>query len=150
MTTSRNYLLLLLLVIPCYTFKKNIKSIRGPLYDGQCLHDTIRQNLPDNIKLGDTLTNVVIPTFDINRLQPVIFSSYEIKEKPYMNVKLSDICIATSAAPTYLPPHYFETIREKKKIESDVSIINLICYVYVLCSNSMFYVYLIYVTICNM
>ncbi|KAJ0800494.1 putative galactolipase [Helianthus annuus] len=119
MPTSRNYLLLL--VIPCYTFKKNIKSIRGPLYDGQCLHDTIRQNLPDNIKLGDTLTNVVIPTFDINRLQPVIFSSYEIKEKPYMNVKLSDICIATSAAPTYLPPHYFETIREKKKIESETT-----------------------------
>ncbi|KAM0014210.1 putative patatin-like phospholipase domain, Acyl transferase/acyl hydrolase/lysophospholipase [Helianthus debilis subsp. tardiflorus] len=35
-----------------------------------------------------------------------------------MNVKLSDICIATSAAPTYLPPHYFESVREKKKIES--------------------------------
>ncbi|KAJ0592165.1 putative galactolipase [Helianthus annuus] len=104
-----------------YKFRKIIKSIRGPLYDGQCLHDTIREYLPDNIKLGDTLTNVVIPAFDINKLQPVIFSSYEIKEKPYMNFKLSDICIATSAAPTYLPPHYFETEREKKKIESETT-----------------------------
>lgn len=25
------------------------------------------------------------------------------------NAKLSDICISTSAAPTYLPSHYFET-----------------------------------------
>ncbi|KAJ0599604.1 putative patatin-like phospholipase domain, Acyl transferase/acyl hydrolase/lysophospholipase [Helianthus annuus] len=29
-----------------------------------------------------------------------------------MNAKLSDICIATSAAPTYLPPHEFKTFHE--------------------------------------
>ena len=27
-----------------------------------------------------------------------------------MNALLSDICIATSAAPTYLPTYYFETV----------------------------------------
>lgn len=26
-----------------------------------------------------------------------------------MDAKLSDICIGTSAAPTYLPAHYFQT-----------------------------------------
>jgi len=26
-----------------------------------------------------------------------------------MDAKLSDICISTSAAPTYLPAHYFKT-----------------------------------------
>lgn len=32
-----------------------------------------------------------------------------MKKKPYLNALLSDICIGTSAAPTYLPPHHFET-----------------------------------------
>lgn len=26
-----------------------------------------------------------------------------------MNARLADVCIGTSAAPTYLPAHYFET-----------------------------------------
>ncbi|KAJ0800484.1 putative galactolipase [Helianthus annuus] len=95
----------------CNTVTKILKNISGPLYDGKCLHDTIREKLKD-IKLGDTLTNVAIPTFDIKKLQPIIFSSYEIEEKPHMNAKLSDICIATSAAPTYLPPHEFKTFHE--------------------------------------
>ncbi|KAM0014212.1 putative patatin-like phospholipase domain, Acyl transferase/acyl hydrolase/lysophospholipase [Helianthus debilis subsp. tardiflorus] len=90
------------------TFKKAFKSIGGPLYDGKCLHNIIEKHLKET-KIGDTLTNVVIPTFDIKRLQPIIFSSYEAMEKPHMNAKLSDICIATSAAPTYLPPHHFVT-----------------------------------------
>ncbi|RRT31177.1 hypothetical protein B296_00043186, partial [Ensete ventricosum] len=29
--------------------------------------------------------------------------------KPLKDALLSDICISTSAAPTYLPGHYFET-----------------------------------------
>ena len=55
------------------------------------------------------MTNIAIPTFDIKRLQPTIFSTYEVKNKPSLDALLSDICIATSAAPTYLPAHYFET-----------------------------------------
>ncbi|XP_071737091.1 patatin-like protein 2, partial [Rutidosis leptorrhynchoides] len=100
----------------CNIITKIIKSLSGPLYDGNYLHNTIRKKLKD-IKLGETLTNVAIPTFDIKTLQPTIFSSYEIVEKPYLNAKLSDICIATSAAPTYLPPHYFETYHKGEKHE---------------------------------
>ncbi|CAH1449495.1 unnamed protein product [Lactuca virosa] len=95
---------------------KIVKSLTGPLYDGKYLHNSIRKRL-ENIRLEDTLTNVAIPTFDISTLQPTIFSNYEMKEKPYLNALLSDICIATSAAPTYLPPHHFETIHEGQKHE---------------------------------
>ncbi|XP_076925749.1 patatin-like protein 2 [Bidens hawaiensis] len=97
---------------------KIVKSIFGPLYDGKYLRNCIQEHLED-LKLKDTLTNVVIPTFDIKRLQPTIFSSFELKEKPYMNANLSDICIATSAAPTYLPPHYFETTHKKTTQEEE-------------------------------
>ncbi|PWA63522.1 acyl transferase/acyl hydrolase/lysophospholipase [Artemisia annua] len=100
----------------CYMVTRKIKSLLGPLYDGKHLHKSIRKKLKD-IKLGDTLTNIAIPTFDIKQLQPVIFSSYEMKEKPYLNALLSDICIATSAAPTYLPPHQFKTSQNEKEHE---------------------------------
>jgi len=33
----------------------------------------------------------------------------QVKNRPSLNASLSDICISTSAAPTYLPAHSFET-----------------------------------------
>ncbi|XP_049934939.1 patatin-like protein 2 isoform X2 [Nymphaea colorata] len=88
--------------------KKLICAITGPKYDGQYLHELIRSQLGDT-KLHQTLTNVVIPTFDIRLLQPTIFSSYQLKSDPSKDALLSDICISTSAAPTYFPAHHFET-----------------------------------------
>ncbi|KAL6846289.1 hypothetical protein ACP4OV_023737 [Aristida adscensionis] len=86
------------------------RSLSGPSYDGKYLHEVVRKNL-GTTRLHQTLTNVVIPSFDIKRLQPIIFSSYEVKNNKYntMDALLSDICISTSAAPTYLPAHYFKT-----------------------------------------
>ncbi|OUZ99825.1 Patatin/Phospholipase A2-related [Macleaya cordata] len=79
----------------------------GPKYDGKYLHGLLREKLGET-RLHQTLTCVVIPTFDIKRLQPTIFSSHEVKTSPILDVRLSDICIATSAAPTYLPAYYFQ------------------------------------------
>ncbi|XP_031125652.1 patatin-like protein 2 [Ipomoea triloba] len=84
-----------------------IRCVFRPKYDGKYLHSLVKEELKD-IRLKDTLTNVVIPTFDIMCLQPVIFSTYESKRCPKMDVYLSDVCIGTSAAPTYLPAHYFK------------------------------------------
>ncbi|KAL2233627.1 patatin-like protein 2 [Sesamum indicum] len=105
---------------------KVIKSFSGPKYDGIYLHSLIKEKLGD-VKLHETLTDVVIPTFDIKSLQPVIFSSYEVKNEPSLDASLSDICIGTSAAPTYLPAHYFENkdsegrIREFNLIDGGVA-----------------------------
>ncbi|CAL5332369.1 unnamed protein product [Camellia sinensis] len=87
---------------------KVIKALSGPKYDGKYLHDVVKEKLGE-IKLHQTLTNVAIPTFDIKTLQPTIFSTYEVNYKPTLDALLSDICIATSAAPTYLPAHSFKT-----------------------------------------
>ncbi|KAG9450951.1 hypothetical protein H6P81_010916 [Aristolochia fimbriata] len=81
------------------------KAISGPKYDGKYLHGIVKKILGDK-KLNQTVTRVVIPTFDIKQLQPVIFSSYE-PDPSMNNALLSDICISTSAAPTYLPAHSF-------------------------------------------
>ena len=94
---------------------KLTKTVSGPKYDGKYLHSLLREKLEDR-KLHQTITNVVIPAFDIKRLQPTIFSTFKLKKRPGMDALLSDICIATSAAPTYLPAHYFETKDDKGKV----------------------------------
>ncbi|TYI75613.1 hypothetical protein E1A91_D06G018700v1 [Gossypium mustelinum] len=99
---------------------KVLKALSGPRYDGKFLHYIIKKKL-EGRRLNETLTNVIIPTFDIKLLQPVIFSSFQVKKNPTLNALLSDICIATSAAPTYLPAHYFKTIVfERKKGENNL------------------------------
>ncbi|KAK1588591.1 hypothetical protein Q3G72_024803 [Acer saccharum] len=82
------------------------KALMGSKYNGKNLHKAIQDKLKDT-RLQDTVTNVVIPTFDIKKLQPTIFSSYQIESNPFLDAKLSDICIGTSAAPTYFPAYYF-------------------------------------------
>lgn len=51
--------------------------LAGPKYDGNYLHSILRQYLGQS-KLHDTLTNVVIPTFDVQILQPTIFSNFTV------------------------------------------------------------------------
>ncbi|PRQ27661.1 putative galactolipase [Rosa chinensis] len=85
---------------------ENAKGVYAPKYDGKYLHKLIKEKLGDR-RLNQTLTNVVIPTFDISCLQPAIFST--TRNKKLDPALLSDICIGTSAAPTYLPSHYFKT-----------------------------------------
>ncbi|KZV45197.1 patatin-like protein 2 [Dorcoceras hygrometricum] len=89
-----------------------VKSVMGPKYDGKYLHQIIRKNLGDT-RLHETLTNIAIPTFDINTLEPTIFSTYEAKRRAVLDARLSDICIGTSAAPTYLPAYYFKNQDEQ-------------------------------------
>ncbi|KAM3709352.1 hypothetical protein ACJW31_02G166200 [Castanea mollissima] len=80
----------------------------GPTYDGKYLRSRTNELLGD-LKLKQTLTRVIIPTFDVKLLQPVIFSTNDAKLNDLKNARLADICIGTTAAPTYLPAHCFET-----------------------------------------
>uniref|UniRef100_A0A0E0LVX6 Patatin n=1 Tax=Oryza punctata TaxID=4537 RepID=A0A0E0LVX6_ORYPU len=84
------------------------KSMTGPKYDGKHLHSVVQQLLGDK-RVAKTITNIVVPTFDIKLLQPTIFSTYDARKDVSKNALLSDVCISTSAAPTYLPGHRFET-----------------------------------------
>ena len=58
-------------------FKNLAKALIGPKYDGNYLHSLMRDNLKET-KLHQTLTNLVIPAFDVKMLQPVIFSSFKV------------------------------------------------------------------------
>ncbi|XP_062102061.1 patatin-like protein 1 [Humulus lupulus] len=94
-----------------------MQDLMSPKYDGKYLHQLLKRLL-GTTRLHDTLTNVVIPTFDVKKLQPAIFSSYEtIGDHKVMDAHLSDICIGTSAAPTYLPAHHFTNTDDNGKAE---------------------------------
>ncbi|XP_047078067.1 patatin-like protein 1 [Lolium rigidum] len=90
------------------TFISFMASLMRPKYDGKYLRSKIKSML-GNTRVRNTLTNIVIPTFDIQLLHPIIFSTYDAKNMPLKDALLSDVCISTSAAPTYLPAHYFQT-----------------------------------------
>ncbi|KAL9381816.1 hypothetical protein Peur_024851 [Populus x canadensis] len=85
--------------------RKMVMSILQPKYDGYNLHETVKGRLAKELVISETITNVIIPTFDIKRFRPIIFSTLKAKRDESMDPPLSDVCIATSAAPCYFPPH---------------------------------------------
>ncbi|CAI9786483.1 unnamed protein product [Fraxinus pennsylvanica] len=103
-----------------------LKSLVAPKYDGEYLHKVIREKLGET-RLDETLTNVVIPTFNIESLQPIVFSTYQAIGTPSLDARLSDICIGTTAAPTYLPAYHFKNqfkqgnIREFNLVDGGVA-----------------------------
>lgn len=52
-------------------------QVMGPKYDGKYLRELINELLGE-LTLKQTLTHVVIPAFDIKRLQPVIFTTLDV------------------------------------------------------------------------
>ncbi|KAI3972644.1 hypothetical protein MKX01_019302 [Papaver californicum] len=92
-------------------------TVAGPKYDGKYLHSLLKKLLGDT-KMDQTLSSIVIPTFDIKVLQPIIFSTGEAKRDVSKDALLADVCISTSAAPTYFPAHYFETKDSNGNIRS--------------------------------
>ncbi|KAI5015872.1 hypothetical protein ZWY2020_059411 [Hordeum vulgare] len=84
-------------------------ALLRPKYDGEGLRKVVRGKLGDR-KLKETVTNVIVPTFDIKRNQPVVFSTSKAQQDRVMNPNLSDICIAATAAPTFFPAHKFYII----------------------------------------
>ncbi|XP_042485923.1 patatin-like protein 2 [Macadamia integrifolia] len=82
-------------------------QLLSPKYDGKNLHQIIRDNL-GKWKLGETLTNVLITSFDVKIMQPTIFSTFRARANEIDDSLMSDVCISTSAAPTYFPPYYFK------------------------------------------
>ncbi|KAL6316055.1 hypothetical protein AAG906_015562 [Vitis piasezkii] len=102
-----------------------VRSLIGPKYDGKYLKRIIKEKL-GGTRLHETLTSVVIPTFDIKSLQPTIFSTYEVKRSPCLDAPLADICIGSSAAPTYFPGHYFKTKIKKEKHRNSILLMALV------------------------
>ncbi|XP_037461920.1 patatin-like protein 1 [Triticum dicoccoides] len=101
-----------------------VRAWWGPKYDGTFLQDKIRSVTGEHT-IDQTLSSLVVPAFDVNRLEPVIFSTYN--SQPCAAAKkplLSDVCIGTSAAPTYFPAHGFDDLSTEETKMSEFHIID--------------------------
>ncbi|KAG6738330.1 hypothetical protein POTOM_057942 [Populus tomentosa] len=106
--------------LPKFLRERLGKTLLFPKYDGVKLHEVINDKMGQKL-LSDALTNVIIPTFDIKLFQPIIFSSLEVIDSSYIpksrkaqrdkstDARIADVCIGTSAAPSYFPPYFFKT-----------------------------------------
>ncbi|KAL7129210.1 hypothetical protein ABFS83_13G049500 [Erythranthe nasuta] len=89
---------------------RTVKCFFGQKYDGKYLHSLLKEKFGDT-KLHETLTDVMIPTFDTVRRKLVLFSNHlqERNDDPSLDTSLVDACMGSLATPTYLPPHHFQT-----------------------------------------
>lgn len=100
------------------SFLKRLTNLfGGPKYDGKYLR-TLVKSILGNLTMKQTLTQLVIPSFDIKRLQPIVFTTTDAKAHVSKDALLTDVCLSTSAAPTYFPVHYFETKDAQGKTRS--------------------------------
>lgn len=81
-------------------------KLKAPEYDGVHLRRKIKEFCGDTL-LAETLTNVVIPAYDMQDLRPLIFSTQQAKKND-STVRLDDVVVSTSAAPSYFPFNKFE------------------------------------------
>jgi hypothetical protein len=101
---------------------KFLLMLCGPIYKRSPLHETITA-ITGDLRLDQTLTTILVPAFDVRRLFPRVLSSYKLPGKDRegeMKPKLSDVCIGTTAAPTYFPAHEFESRRHLQRKRKDV------------------------------
>jgi patatin-like phospholipase/acyl hydrolase len=88
------------------SFLSNFKRIFAPKYSNQGLHDTIK-SLTKDYRMGDTLKELIIPAVncEVCLLHTEYFSTHAARNNNDRNVLLSDVLMATCAAPTYFPSY---------------------------------------------
>lgn len=89
------------------SFWKGVTSLGGysdEKYDAAPLEDILRKMLGD-AELKDTVVDIVVTSYDIERRKPYLFKTRKARAKPLSrNHLLRHVARATSAAPTYFEP----------------------------------------------
>jgi patatin-like phospholipase/acyl hydrolase len=89
--------------IPCLNYLKR-------RFDSNGIKAVLKEYFPATAKLSNCYKPLLITTYDIKTGSPLFFKTRDAltdKNSRY-NPTLQDICLATSAAPTYLPSHQMQ------------------------------------------
>ena len=90
---------------------QNFKRAFGSLYNGDRLYNEIENILGKDRKIRHLKRRVLIPTVNLTTGKPLFVKTCH---NPSFNrddaFSLSDVARATSAAPTYFPPHYIKNV----------------------------------------
>lgn len=93
------------------TFSRKILS-GGGLWHVKYSGESLTQNLEKyfgNNTLSQTVTNVIIPTYEIERDMTFFFKTHRAKNELKHDCLIRDLAYATAAAPTYFPPAIMTT-----------------------------------------
>ncbi len=76
----------------------------GPKYSSKGITE-VAHNIFHEKKLSDLETDCTIVSYDVNTQDPFYFESHKAKLNENFDFLLTDVALATSAAPTYFAPH---------------------------------------------
>jgi uncharacterized protein len=88
-----------------HEFLGRLRQLFGPKYPARGREKVLRQHF-GQARLSDALTEVIVTSYDIESRRPVFFRVADAKgpEGAAFDFAMSDVAMATSAAPTYFPP----------------------------------------------
>lgn len=82
----------------------------NPAFGGNARHpatglEAALREVLGEVRLSESALELAVTSFDGQSAQPVIFSRRDAAANPAFDLPLRDVARATSAAPTYFPPH---------------------------------------------
>ena len=81
-----------------------MRSFFAPKYDGVALRETVAEVLGEETTIGNLLHPVIIPAVNLTKGKPQLFKTDHHPDfKRDHRLRLVDVALATSAAPTYFP-----------------------------------------------
>lgn len=88
------------------SLKDRLRSLWGarpPLYPSERLKAALDASLGD-LRLSDCRPDIVVPSYEMTRGESVFFKSRKAKVEAQPDIRLSQVCLASSSAPYYFRP----------------------------------------------
>lgn len=96
-------------VFPNNTWWKQLSHYATGKYGSGPLREVLSEKFGDK-KLGQSTKRLVIPSLNLDKGEPYIYKTSHCERFEYdYKVRAVDVALATSAGPTYFPPHRLET-----------------------------------------
>ncbi len=86
-----------------------------PKYSAKGFEENI-ESLIGKTKLSDAITEVLVPTYEIEKRETIFFKSQKVKDDTQDDYYMKDVARATSAAPTFFPAAEITDVSGKMKL----------------------------------
>lgn len=88
------------------TFARIASHLRRPVYSTANLGTIIDEIVPAGTLVGDLTTPVIVPSVNLSKGKPQVFKTpHDPRFERDHKLLVRDVALATSAAPTFFPPH---------------------------------------------